>query len=53
MKSPLSLYVGVCLLLHYLLQICSRGGGGGHVLRETSRGKYGRGAHHALGLETA
>ncbi len=33
----------VCLLLQYLLQSCSRGGGGGnggHVLRETtSRGR--------------
>ena len=36
---------GVCLLLQYLLQSCSRGGGGnngGHVLRETtSRGLCG------------
>ena len=32
--------VCVCLLLQYLLQSCSRGGGGGHVLRETtSRGR--------------
>ena len=37
------LCVCVCLLLQYLLQSCSRGGGGdnvGHVLRETtSRGR--------------
>ncbi len=44
-KSPITEQVCVCLLLQYLLQSCSRGGGwegGGHVLRETtSRGLCG------------